>query len=166
MCGKIRAYQWHSPAAFTLSYNSNTPDDPYFDGVAVLHGQRPRQHIWTFAAGTPENATNLGSSAICPCDRGGGRFYHPPLFVGEDYFCESGYINPGYYDRDAINQLHYNDTLWDGEDCHHTSTCCSLHNPPYFTKTLSDITDDDLEVRSCTFGSPVAIELVELYVKP
>ena len=77
-------------------------------------------------------------------------------------FCESGYINPGYYDRDAINQLHYNDTLWDGEDCHHTSTCCSLHNPPYFTKTLSDITDDDLEVRSCTFGSPVAIELVEL----
>ena len=94
------------------------------------------------------------------------RFYHPPLFVGEDYFCESGYINPGYYDGDARNQFHYNDTLWDGEDCHHTSTCCSLHNPPYFTNTLSDITDDDLEVRSCTFGSPVAIELVELYVKP
>ena len=167
VCGHIRAYQWDSLSAFTLASPRKTPDDPYF-GVAVMHGQRPRQHIWTFAAGTPENATNQGSSTICPCDLGGGRYYHPPLFVGEDYFCESGYVNPGYYDQDAIRQLHYNDTLWDGEDCHHTSTCCSLHNPPYFTKTLSEITNDDLELRSCVYNGDyrVAIELVELYVKP
>ena len=81
VCGKIRAYQWHSPAAFTLSDIRNTPDDPYFDGVAVLHGQRPRQHIWTFAAGTPENATNHGISSICPCDIGASYAQPPALFL-------------------------------------------------------------------------------------
>ena len=167
VCGRIKAYQWRNPAAFTLSSTTKTPDDPYFDGVAVMHGQRPRHHIWTFAAGFPENRTDLGggrSSGICPCDPASSK--QPPPFVGDDYFCESGYVWPGYYDREKVAQLHYNDTLWDGEDCHYTSTCCSLNNPPYFTKTLSKITNDDLEVRSCTFGSPVAIELVELYVKP
>ena len=167
ICGRIKAYQWNRPAAFTLSYTTNTPDDPYFDGVAVMHGQRPRHHIWTFAAGYPENRTDTGGSrysSICPCDP--GSYAQPPPFVGDDYFCESGYVWPGYYDSIEIAQLHYNDTLWDGDDCHYSSTCCSLHNPPYFTKTLSEITNDDLEVRSCTYGSPVAIELVELYVKP
>ena len=65
--------------------------------------------------------------------------------------------------------LHSNDTLWDGRDCHSTSTCCSLHNPPYFTKTLNQTTTDDLELRMCFHRSAsldnIAVELVELYVK-
>ena len=160
VCGRIRAYQWETPTAFDLSYSTSTVDDPYFDGVAVMHGTQPRYHVWTFAAGSSENSSRSNN---CPCDIGYSHL--PPPFVGEDYFCESGYVNPGYYSGEKERRLHVNDTLWDGEDCHHTSTCCSHHNPPYFTKTLDRITNDDLEMRTCTYGSPVAVELVELYVK-
>ena len=165
VCGRIRAYQWATPTAFSLSSSISTPEDPYFDGVAVMHGLRPRHHIWTFAAGSKENSTPGDQSNVCPCDKGSTFYTRPPPFVGEDYFCESGYIYPGYYDGEQENQLHVNDILWDGEDCHSTSTCCSHHNPPYFTKTLDQITNDDLELRTCTYGNPVAVELVELYVK-
>ena len=142
----------------------STVDDPYFDGVAVLHGRQPRHHIWTIAAGSRENSSRSDSSNSCPCDLHGFTKLPPP-FVGEDYFCESVYVYPRYYDGKNEQRLHVNDTLCDGEDCHHTSTCCSHHNPPYFTKTLDHITNDDIELRTCTNDSPVAVELVELYVK-
>ena len=63
------------------------------------------------------------------------------------------------------NTFHYNDILWDGRDCHSTSTCCSLHNPPYFTKTLSQTTIDDLELRMYLDESASHENIVELYVK-
>jgi chaperonin cofactor prefoldin len=164
VCGRIRAYQWGLPRAFHgYSYHGQTAvDSVYFDGVAVMHGI-PQQHIWTFAAGSSENATP--GDHLCPCDTTGNHISIPP-FVGEDYFCESGYVHgsgvPAY-------RLHSNDTLWDGEDCHSTSTCCSFHNPPYFTKTLNQTTSDDLELRMCLYDpirdENIAVELVELYVK-
>ena len=167
VCGRIRAYQWGSPVAF-YSYNhegQSTINDAYVSGVAVVHGI-PRQHIWTFAAGYTENySQHFGT--LCPCDTTG--VISIPSFVGEDYFCESGYVYPGY-SCDALQlRLHSNDTLWDGRDCHSNSTCCSLHNPPYFTKTLNRTTSDDLELRMC-FRDPssndnIAVELVELYMK-
>ena len=96
---------------------------------------------------------------VCPCDT----IYKSYHYVGEDYFCESGYVYP----NGALeNRLHSNDTLWDGEDCHSSSSCCSLHNPPYFTKSLSQLTTDDLELRMCSIhGDTIAIELLEVYVK-
>ena len=166
ICGRIKAYQWGTVAGFR-GYRSgcNTTDDAYFSGVAVMHGS-PRQHIWTFVAGSRENIT---SDTGCPCD---SRYYNVipiPPFVGEDYFCESGYIYPGYWDPPSVFTLHFNDTLWDGRDCHSTSTCCSRHNPPYFTKILSTPTTDDIELRMCNyysfFDGNVAVELIELYVK-
>ena len=100
----------------------------------------------------------------CPCDT--TAVVSIPPFVGEDYFCESGYVLGSGI---PYTTLHSNDTLWDGRDCHSTSTCCSLHNPPYFTKTLSQTTTDDLELRMClNRAAPsdnIAVELVELYVK-
>jgi chaperonin cofactor prefoldin len=164
VCGRIRAYQYGLPDAF-YGYNrggQTTIDSAYVCGVAVMHGS-PRQHIWTFANGAVENYTTPTPSN-CPCEIGNNPSIPP--FVGEDYFCESGYINgsgvPAY-------RLHSNDTLWDGEDCHSTSTCCSFHNPPYFTKTLNQTTSDDLELRMCLYNSirydNIAVELVELYVK-
>ena len=123
----------------------------------------PRQPIWTFANGPWENYTTH-LSYNCPCDTTG--VISIPPFVGEDYFCESGYV---YGSGIPSNKLHYNDTLWDGRYCHSTSTCCSLHNPPYFTKTLNQTTTDDLELRMCLFNDVsldnIAVELVELYVK-
>ena len=163
VCGRIRAYQSGQPHAFH-GYNSHIQtavDSVYFDGVAVMHGI-PQQHIWTFAAGAWENGSYTGD-IFCPCDTTGSHISIPP-FVGEDYFCESGYV---YGSGVPANRLHSNDTLWDGEDCHSTSTCCSLHNPPYFTKTLNQTTSDDLELRMCNYHTDgaIAIELVEMYVK-
>ena len=165
VCGRIRAYQWGLPDAF-YGYNSGgktTIDSAYVSGVAVMHGS-PRHHIWTFADGAWENTTQ---STSCPCDPSGS--VSVPQFVGEDFFCESGYVYPGYRSLALEYTFHSSDTLWDGRDCHSTSTCCSLHNPPYFTKTLSQTTTDDLELRMC-LNDPanydnIAVELVELHVK-
>ena len=164
VCGRIRAYQWGSPIAF-YGYNhggQSTTDSAYVSGVAVVHGI-PRQHIWTFAAGYTENYPWYTGS-LCPCDTTG--VIPIPSFVGEDYFCESGYV----YNNGALSSsLYSNDTLWDGRNCHSTSTCCSLHNPPYFTKTLNHTTTNNLELRMCfhdpSYDDNIAVELVELYVK-
>ena len=166
VCGRIRAYQYGLPDAF-FGYNNagqTTIDSAYVSGVAVMYGT-PRQHIWTFAVGSREN--NFPSSQTsCPCDPPGDPV---PPFVGEDFICESGYVHGS-----GIQQyiLHSNDILWDGRDCHSTSTCCSLHNPPYFTKTLNQTTTDNLELRMCLYNplyeisyDNIAVELVELYVK-
>ena len=164
VCGRIRAYQSGSTRAFH-GYNFHrydTIDSIYFDGVAIMYGS-PRQHIWTFAAGREENNTR-STDHVCPCDTTSD--IRIPPFVGEDYFCESGYVYPGYRSGALEYRLHSNDTLWDGEDCHSSSSCCSLHNPPYFTKSLGQSTTDDLELRMCSVhGGSIAIELLEVYVK-
>ena len=166
VCGRIRAYQWGwSLGFYGFRYGRNTIDSDYFDGVAVMHGS-PLQHIWTFAIGVWENDTTL-RYYYCPCDTTSDLLIPP--FVGEDYFCESGYVYPGYRNTTLEHRFHSNDTLWDGEDCHSSSSCCSLHNPPYFTKSLGQSTTDDLELRMCHYHpirySNKAVELVELYVK-
>ena len=167
VCGRIRAYQSGITEAFH-GYNFHrydTIDSIYFDGVAIMYGS-PRQHIWTFAAGRWENNTR-STDNVCPCDTTSD--IPIPPFVGEDYFCESGYVYPGYRNSTLEDRLHSNDTLWDGEDCHSSSSCCSLHNPPYFTKSLGQSTTDDLELRMCHENiiqySNTAVKLVELYVK-
>ena len=164
VCGRIRAYQSGSTHAFH-GYNFHrydTIDSIYFDGVAIMYGS-PRQHIWTFAAGGEENSTR-STNHVCPCDTTSD--IRIPPFVGEDYFCESGYVYPGYRNSTLEDRLHSNDTLWDGEDCHSSSSCCSLHNPPYFTKSLGQSTTDDLELRMCSVhGGSTAVELLEVYVK-
>ena len=166
VCSRIRAYQWGLPDAF-LGYNHDaqtTIDSAYVSGVGVMYSS-PRQHM-TFANGLWENSAHLYYSS-CPSDTTG--VISIPPFVREDYFCESGYIHSGYYNATDWYRLHSNDTLWDGRDCHSTSTCCSLHNPPYFIKTLNQTTTDDLELRLCLRDSSnndnIAVELVELYVK-
>ena len=71
--------------------------------------------------------------------------------------------------KENRNQFHSNDVLWDGRDCHSSSTCCSRRNPPYFTKHLNTSTTDDIELRMCHHYdlrfSNIAVELVEVYVR-
>ena len=169
VCGRIKAYQWGWTAGFFGYYSGfNTVDRAYVSGVAVMHGS-PRQHIWSFVAGVAENYPGGNHFYLCPCDGIISDRLAIPPFVGEDYFCESGYIYPGQWINDEIEQLHFNDTLWDGRDCHSSSTCCSRRNPPYFTKTLNTPTTDDIELRMCHYFQlqyeNIAIELVEVYVK-
>ena len=90
-------------------------------------------------------------------------------FIGNDYFCESGYVWPGNYITDLVRVLHSDDPLWDGDGCISTSACCSFNNPPCFTKTLATPTTDDLELRLCCYHysqfEDVAVDLIEIYVK-
>ena len=163
ICGKITAYQYGQPDAF---YNTGRSiDQAYACGVSVTHGT-PKNHIWTFAAGTSEGTVSFGTDYACPCD--GGSYNIVPQFVGNDYFCESG-INEPYNGNIHSGILHSNDTLWDGEDCLSSSTCCSLHNPPYFVKQLPTSTTDDIEARICVddpiLDTNIAVEQVELYVQ-
>ncbi len=55
------------------------------------------------------------------------------------------------------------------EGCGGSSTCCSFNNPPWFTKTLSSVTSDDLELRVCRdevrANEDVGLKSVELYVQ-
>ena len=164
ICGRIRAYQWGATTALYTYHNRvvTTIDGAYASGVSVTHGT-PRNHIWTFVAGLSEGYPTLTS--VCPCDA--TSTIHIPPFVGNDYFCESGINEPWNWNRHRI--LHPNDTLWDGEDCLPSSTCCSQHNPPYFTKQLPTSTTDDIEARICLNNvlqyANLAVELVELYVQ-
>ena len=164
VCGRIKAYQFGGTLAFHGYHHGyrTTIDDGYVNGVSVTHGS-PQQHIWTFAAGISERNPTWTQS--CPCDA--SIDIRVPPFVGEDYFCESGVNEAWGYSRHYT--LHSTDTLWDGEDCLPSSTCCSQHNPPYFTKQLPTPTTDDIEARVClhyvsTSGN-IAVELVELYVQ-
>ena len=138
-----------------------TIDGAYVSGVSVTHGTH-QNHIWTFVAGLSEG--NPTYPHVCPCDS--TSTIRIPPFVGNDYFCESGINKP--WDRHTHYILH-NDTLWDGEDCLPSSTCCSQHNPPYFTKQLPTPTTDDIEARISLYYplryENLAVELVELYVQ-
>ena len=164
VCGRIKAYQWATTDAFESYHRGyvTTIDGAYVDGISLTHS-RPRQHIWTFAAGLSEG--NPTGNNVCPCDA--SRTIRVPPFVGNDYFCESGINEPWGGSRHYT--LHSNDPLWDGENCLSSSTCCSLHNPPYFVKQLPTPTTDDIEARIClnepSHNENLAVELVELYVQ-
>lgn len=154
VCGRIKAYQWGLTEAFRHGNLTN--------GVTVVHGNPP-EHVWSFAAGQSEG--NPTSNSICPCDASYDKSASP--FVGEDYFCESGVNEP--WDPKRHFTLHSHDTLWDGADCLPSSTCCSLHNPPYFVKQLHTSTTNDIEARIClqlqSHRANIAVELLELYVQ-
>ena len=162
VCGRIKGYQCGSTDAFGPYHVGlvTTIDDAYTNGVSLTHGS-PRQHIWTFAAGLAENPVDIINR--CPCDTSFN--INIPPFVGEDYFCESG--NNG---AEVSYKIFYpDDPLWDGQNCLPSSSCCSLHGPPYFIKQLPTPTTDDIEARIClnevSSNEDVAIELVELYVQ-
>ena len=168
ICGRVIGYQKNSLAAFY--WHSRGINRDYVFGVSLTHGQSPRQHIWTFAGALDETASSYRHK--CPC-------VNPnldptptlPDFIGNDYFCDTAFETrwitvPNYW------SIQVSDPLWDGEGCGPTSTCCHDQqrnvNPPWFVKTLSSPTSDDIEMRLCSpdgssYTSP--IEIVELYVQ-
>lgn len=172
VCGRIIGYQYGCTQAFGYYAElkrgnpPNTIDQYYVDGATLTHGQAGvREHIWTFASGLAETHDEYA----CPCSPSGlGRYNaSPPPFVGEDYFCESGH--PGMWrDSTGYHTFYGSDPLWDGAGCAVGNACCSLNNPPYFTKQLPMSTTDDIEMRICgreTPGCDTLIQLIELYVK-
>ena len=171
VCGRISAYQYGVLVAFySYIYDNQTGiNSQYVDGISLTHGQSgERQHIWTFAAGLTQDTDAILVDFLCPCESSHYNYSLPP-FVGDEYFCESG-LQTAWLDGDYYHTLYSNNTLWDGQNCISSSTCCQFNSPPWFTKTLNVSTTDDIELRLCTVVEPswsgdVALELVELYVK-
>ena len=161
VCGRFRGYQVGSPDAFRNFSGPISIETFYVDGVTVTYGPPGRRHhVFTYAAGVSE--MNI-SSSTCPCVAGG---HLPPLFVGSDYYCESGCPGPDY----VLTKLYSSDVLWDGQQCGgDESTCCNASYLPWFCKTFPTPISEDLEVRICTdedIGNEnVAIESFELYIQ-
>ena len=153
MCGRVVGIGDGNPDAFfSRISNQTTIEDNYLDGVSVTHGAPgSRTHIWTFGVGHP---TDL-RLARCPCDNSDRDVAPLPLSeVGENYFCATTYLD---------------DRLWSGSDCNTASSCCSFHNPPYFSVQLPTRTADQIELRICTDEKAgdemVYVQFAEIYVQ-
>ena len=167
VCGRVIAYQKRIGLSFI--YQSNGIDGDYVYGVSITHGQNPREHIWTFA-GAPDE-TLFNPSWKCPCIN--TNINPPPTvpsFVGSDYFCDTTF-ETYWGNAISINLFPINDPLWDGEGCGSSNTCCHDPqrevNPPWFVKTLSSPTSDDIEMRLCRpfHDGSTPFEIVEFYVQ-
>ena len=158
VCGRVTGYQYFATEA-TEASNANI-NSYYVDGVSITRGS-PRQHVWTLMAGFSES---LPLAFACPCNN--GSTVSVPSFIGNDYFCESGYTDIG-----TANILHTSDPLWDGLSCgSNEPPCCDVPDIPWFHRDYgSTTTTDYIELRVCAdYGtdwkdSPVSY--YEIYVK-
>ena len=151
VCGRVIGFGLGDPDGFfRFIQEQTTIEGNYLDGVSVTHGAPgSRTHIWSFGAG------HAGSTARCPCDNSDRDFAVLPISeVGENYFCATTYSG---------------DRLWSGSDCNTASSCCSFHNPPYFSVQLPTPTTDQIELRICSdqeLGNERALALfAEIYVQ-
>ena len=142
VCGKIIAYQANTLDGFYAASPARESrlDYNYVDGVSLTHGNTPRKHIWTFAAGS------------CP-----GRAA-PPSFLNDHYF----------HDGVRWRTIDLHNPLWDGINCG-TNTCCRSNNPPWFHRQLPQPTTDGIEMRVCRDqdrrDEDVAIKIIEIYIQ-
>ena len=89
----------------------------------------------------------------------------PLLMLVVTIYCESGYSGNGH----DCGIFHNSDPLWDGQQCGGLEApCCTHPNMPWFIKTLSETTTEDIELRPCTTNEgctgTVPIFLIELYI--
>ena len=166
VCGQLRGYQRGTPDCFRPYYAnpSQTIDSVYVDGVSITYSSAPRKHIWTNANGL--NLVYANPQEHCPCNNGNSVV--PPPFVGSDYYCETG-------DNDntccGFSILYSNDPLWDGQQCPGEEAPCCTHpnNMPWFNKTLSETTTEDIELRVCgdqdITDEDTPLEVIELFVR-
>ena len=160
VCGRAIGYQIGSTDAF--SYLAVPRIDAYYAyGVSITHG-RPRNHIWTYAAGVSEG--DYWQRHNCPCSKPRSWLSdYPPAFVRDNWYCESG--NPtGRFEQ---GRLYSADPLWDGKQCE--GECCGNgKSPPWYSVELTNSTTDDIEVRICCAEgtyTDVLIQLLEIYIQ-
>ena len=153
ICGIVQGYQFYSPNAFEGDA-SKTIDDIYVDGISITQGS-PRRHVWTYAANYEE-----GSSVQCPCTTSNGRVDHPPpSFVGDDYYCETGFVS-------GARGVAWEDPLWDGKGCTRPEDrCCQRFG--WFHKIVPS-SDDHIELRWCVdqglSNEDIFVDLAEIWV--
>ena len=153
VCGIVQGYQFGTPDAFQGD-DSKTIDDTYVDGIAITQGS-PRRHVWTYAAYWHEKRVDK-----CPCATSDGRVGHPPpSFVGDDYYCETGFVS-------RAERVAWEDPLWDGKGCSRPEDrCCQRFG--WFHKTVPS-SDDHIELRWCEdqalSNEDIYVDLAEIWV--
>ena len=163
VCGQLRGYQFGTPDGFSSFSGKNprpTIDDVYVDGVSITYSNTPRKHIWTYA-----NAASLHADDLlidCPCNNSDSDLV--PSYIGSDYYCETG------ANTCCSLVLYSNDPLWDGQQCPGVEAPCCIHpNMPWFNKTLSETTTEDIELRVCgdepvTTNEDTLLQIIELLI--
>ena len=175
ICGQVRGLQKGTldafyPHAFTLGLtpsdlyvpvtHSKTVNGVYVDGVSITLGY-PRKHIWTYAIGLSDDFERY-KYANCPCAR--NSLLEAPVFVGDNYYCESG--NTGV----ALSSSFYiGDPLWDGKQCLPGNSCCDRTGQPWFFHQLPINEKEHLEVRICQDqvegDEAVTVEQLQLLIR-
>ena len=141
VCGRVRGYQYGHCDSFDSSQDINSY---YVDGISITQGQ-PRKHLWTYAVGLSEQISNA-----CPCN-GNDPGESIPTFVGDHYYCESGFI------VSSEQRVAWEDPLWDGNGCHTTNnTCCDRFG--FFYRNVATSTNA-IEVRWCSNGGYTAEDM-------
>ncbi len=169
VCGRILAYHKGAAPGFGAiwDHGQNTTEDAYVSGVSVTHGPPgARQHVWTFAGALNEVDLSYNGTYNCPCSNINVTWpYQLPAFIGSNYFCDTG--NHGRWYNDSA--FYQSDVLWNGSGCGSTSTCCEFNSPPWFSRSLTYFTREDLEIRICGYiergGEDKIVSLMEVYVK-
>ena len=146
VCGRVRGYQYGMPEVFNTGLSI---DSHYLHGISITRGTNitgtnltgiNRTHLWSYVTGYSE-LSNTGNRCPCarpdPTDRSG-----VPSFVGEDFYCESGFSGSTYENRIA-----WEDPLWDGQGCFASANqCCNRYG--WFHREIP-ATLDNIEVRWC-----------------
>ena len=116
VCGRTRGYQFYTTDGFH-ALCSSTINDAYVDGLSITRGS-PRKHIWSYVAGHHEKITGDIRTRQCPCAGPEFDSWYKATFVGDDFYCESGFVY-------NANRIAWEDPLWDGEGCTQPgNTCC------------------------------------------
>ncbi len=164
ICGKVIGYQKSTPDAFQPYHvhRHYTADNCYADGVLLSYNS-PRQHIWTFAAMQDGSRKNTVFGCRCGSNPYQGTI---PLFVGEDYFCETG-VTSG---STSINGQYYTENaLWDGKGCGTFPNGCDGTRSPWFKKEFSYSINSNIELRICMDQNrgdeDVLVEQIHIYIQ-
>ena len=166
VCGRVIGYQYGRTGGINPYGHADGLNEAYVDGVSLTRGS-PHQHIWTFITARNEVSddsiyNDVDNRHSCPCVYLDSVALLLPLFLGDDWFCESGSSA-----RSIDGQFYNSDPLWDGEQCGPHEPCCNTTGQPWFHKTLDSPSSDYLELRVCDNDnerdSPVT--LYEIYIK-
>ena len=116
--------------------------------------------MWTYATGLSDDYHYPWNN--CPCAAKPG--HNAPVFVGHNYYCESGYAGT------ADNEYYTADILWDRYGCHHANNnCCTNPYMPWLFRQFSHSMNDYLEARTCNnqpfSNEHTLMESIELYIQ-
>ena len=155
VCGIARGYQYGAMEGFQ-GLTGKTIDHTYVDGLSITRGS-PRQHLWTLVVGATEYLTY---TQACPRDQDPFTFNFVNDFVGDYFYCETGFATSTSY------VTVWSDPLWDGAGCV-TDTAHSCDRHGWFHREIEP-TQDDIEVRWCSdqprSNEDVYTDLLEIWV--